>query len=254
MLTLIDHDAVLSDSAGLHLKPAARPPSVPAGAWRRMSDLSRHVVCTVATVVSRNAVPADIPIVYGTAWGETVPSGAVLQRLFLEGPRTVSPTAFQGSVYSATIGHATVALGLTGPCETVCAGMATGLTALRRAADWVQTHPQVLVVVADGLNDASEAAMASVGPASEGVIVWLVSAGDELLLGDGLPGTVTATRALALPNEPAFQRLSAPHHPEDVRGLNTTNGLVTLLTHGAVTEQDDSVFQWARLNNARSSC
>lgn len=131
-----------------------RPAQVPAGTWRRMSRLARAVAAVSVPLVAERADRDRLPVVWGTAFGELVPTGRFLDRLFTEGPKRVSPLAFQNSVYNAPVGHLSIALGLRGPSETLSAGGATGLAALLRGAQILRSGAAsaVLVVAGDDLN------------------------------------------------------------------------------------------------------
>jgi hypothetical protein len=140
---------------GVALPPSATPePPMPtafqANAWRRMSQLSRAaaaVACEALEGVEREG----LGLVWGTSLGEIEPTVQFLERWVDKGPERVSPLAFQTSVYNAPASHLSIALGLTGPGETLSAGGATGLAALLRGVDWIRLGhaPRVLVVAAE---------------------------------------------------------------------------------------------------------
>ncbi|MCA9491235.1 MAG: hypothetical protein KC621_14995, partial [Myxococcales bacterium] len=138
--------------------------------------------------------------------------------------------------YNATPGHAGHLHGLRGPTETLSAGMATGLQALRRGLDWLENAPRVLVVVADDLNPTTEAALLSGG--GEAVVGVLLERGEAFELRDGVH-PAEAARARPLPYERAFTPLGLPVVPELALGACCTNGLVALLAGLNVVDQDD---------------
>src|SRR5690606_25591092 len=92
------------------------------------------------------------PVIWASRFGESVVSSQVLDRLIDEGPEQVSPLAFQGSVYNAAIARLSIALGWTGPTETVSDGDNTLAAALEQGRLWAQ-QPEgaqgVLVLVGD---------------------------------------------------------------------------------------------------------
>lgn len=220
-----------------------RPDGVDAGKWRRMSRLARFVVgCGAELLVRHPEIDrSTLPVVYGSAMGEVVPSSAFLDRLFTEGPATASPLAFQNSVYNATSGHLAMALGLTGPSETVSAGMATGLAALARGIEVLVRHPFVLVVVADDLNPTTRLAYANTGPAGEAVVAVLLRPGTGITVWDGVHGTGERfARGTALPYEAGLDVLPG-ERPEACIGLHPANGLLAVLSTGLpAVDQDGS--------------
>ncbi|MCB9697297.1 MAG: beta-ketoacyl synthase chain length factor [Alphaproteobacteria bacterium] len=216
-----------------------RPEPIKPGDWRRASRLARLTLGVVGEILE--AAPdldrRSLPFVYGSAMGEVVPSSAFLDRLFGEGPQFATAFAFQNSVYNATPGHAGHLHGLRGPTETLSAGMATGLQALRRGLDWVEHAEHVLVVVADDLNPTTEAALGSGG--GEAVVGVLLQRGEAFDLRDGVH-PAEAARARPLPYEQGFVALGLPVVPERAVGACCTNGLVALLAGLDVVDQDDA--------------
>lgn len=221
-----------------------RPDGVDAGRWRRMSRLARFTVEAVGELLARHpdVDRAALPVVYGSAMGEVVPSSAFLDRLFSEGPATASPLAFQNSVYNGTSGHLSMAFGLTGPAETLSAGMATGLAALARGIEHLTRVPEVLVVVADDLNPTTRLAYANTGPAGEAVVAVLLRPGEGIAVRDGVHGRADRfARGTALPYEERFVRLDG-RRPESCLGLHPANGLLAALSTGLhAVDQDGSM-------------
>lgn len=225
-----------------------RPAEIPVGAWRRMSRLTRcaaDVACAL-----RAARPdlawEDLPVLWGSALGEVVPSSDFLDRLIGEGPQFASPLAFQGSVYNATPGQLSLALGLRGPTETVSAGMATGLAALARGIEWLADAPAVLVLVGDDLNRTTEAAYGAAGlVGGEAVVGVILVRGDGVGVADGVHAS-DASRAVALPYERGFVQLGRPIAPERTLGLCCTGGLVAVLSGISATDQDGTTALTAR--------
>lgn len=138
-----------------------RPTAISAGAWRRMSRLSRMVaeVAIEALGVAEAELGApfdrsELYTVWGTALGEMTTTSGLLERLFVEGPDKVSPHAFQTSLFGTPIAHLSMILGLTGPSETVSAGGASSAAALLRGIDAVASGRSraALVLAGDELS------------------------------------------------------------------------------------------------------
>lgn len=124
-----------------------RPDIVAPNAWRRMSRVARFA----ATVAAPLATP-EVALFFGTACGEYGSSVQFLRTLFQKGAAGASPLLFQNSVHNAPAGHLSIALGLRGPSETLCAGPDTVARTLERAEAWVAVHGRAaLVVCADDL-------------------------------------------------------------------------------------------------------
>lgn len=156
---------------GFHHAPEpTRPEAVDAGAWRRMSRLSRMAVDVGARVVGAASDRASIPLTWGTAYGEFSSTTAFLRTLHARGPAGASPLHFQNAVHNAPAGHLSIGLGLHGPSETLCAGEATAFRAVERAMVMLALGaPEVLVVVADELGpDVQTGLQLGLGPAPYG--------------------------------------------------------------------------------------
>jgi len=215
--------------------------SIAAGSWRRMSRLSRMV----ATVAHELASP-EVPVVFGTAVGEIVPTARFQGRLYTEGPERASPLAFQNSVYNAPAGHLSIALGLTGLSETLAAGGATGLSALIRGMTLLRTHERVLVIAADDASDPVVDAHAvndlpRPGEAAAALLIGRSGQGPRITVSVGLPHEATLSRMTAFPREGALA--DAPGQPiEACLGLCPSAGLVALAalrsTGGSVVDLD----------------
>lgn len=200
---------------------------VPAGTWRRMSRLSRMVATAAAELAS-----PGLPVVFGTAIGEIVPTTRFQGRLYTEGPDRASPLAFQNSVYNAPAGHLSIALGLKELSETVAAGGATGLSALLRGMTLLRHFDEVLVIAADDANDALGAACAANGLPAPGEAVAALriaraGEGPRIQLELGVPEDATLTRRTRFPREDALAE--APGAPiEACLGLCPSAGLAAL--------------------------
>lgn len=140
-----------------------RPAGVDPGAWRRFSRVARLAAAAAAPVME--AAPSaceavgvsfdrdEVPLFFGTGLGEYSSSYGFLKSLFQKGPAMASPLLFQNSVHNAAAGHLSIAFGLRGPSETLCAGALTTLRTLERALCWLAANGGcALVVLADDVN------------------------------------------------------------------------------------------------------
>lgn len=229
-------------SRGTSVCDPVRPGAIAAGRWRRMSRLARLAAVAVQDLVDRNSEVdwSSLPLVHGSAMGEVVPSSRFLDRMFLEGPDRASPLAFQNSVYNATGAHLSLVFGLKGPAETISAGMATGLMALSRAMEWLESAPAVLVVVGDDLNPTTLNAYANTSVAAgECVVAALIERGVGVSVRDGVHGSGLC-RGVALPYERRFVALEGIR-PEASVGLCCTSGLLAVLCGLRAIDQDDGL-------------
>jgi hypothetical protein len=236
-------------------KPA-RPLAIPAATWRRMSRLSRLLAVAAVPLIADRSDLHELAIVWGTSLGELVPTSQLTQRLYREGPRSVSPMAFQNSVYNAPIGHLSISLGLRGPSETVCAGGASGLTALMRGISWLRAGaPAALVVAGDVTAPLWERAWELraelegrphplLGEAVAAVLLVADGPGPRVQLHAGArPTGLTLTRRCPLPGERPPSTLPGALPLEGTLGLSGAAGLagvVALMDRGgAVVDWDD---------------
>lgn len=191
---------------GAHAAPEPpRPDDVPVGAWRRMSRVARLATTAVAPLVP--LLDRDrTALFWGTMSGEFGSTAPFLRSLFQKGPAGASPLSFQNSVHNAPAGHLSIAFGLRGPSETLCAGPLTPLRAVERAEAWLARRGgTALVVCADELGSdvAAGFAFAGVGGAlGEGAAALLLAPGDGLEL---TPGEGDWGRAQRFPEEVATQ-------------------------------------------------
>lgn len=185
---MIDPVRIVARASILSVGAAAgesRPACVPASAWRRMSHLSRLVAMVAIDVLDRAPVDRDaLATVWATTYGEIVTTSRFLDRMFQEGPSFVSPLAFQTSVFGTPLAHLSIALGLTGPSETISAGGASSALAVMRGIDLLRigAAPAVLVLAGDDLCDtvAHAAQLAGApGPLGEAVAALLLQLGAE---------------------------------------------------------------------------
>lgn len=194
-------------ASGAHPAPdPTRPEAIAAGAWRRMGRAARLAAVPAAAVLGAAAEDrTSLALFWGTMTGEYGATRAFLDSLARKGPAGASPLHFQHSVHNAPAGLLSMALGLTGPSETICAGQDTGLALLERALAWVGlTGRPALVVAADELGPEAAAGLefAPGPPYGEGSAALLLTTH-----GDGRPlvldeGPADWTRAHAWPGEP----------------------------------------------------
>ncbi len=110
----------------------ARPRRVERDLWRRMGRLEQLAVASAARALG-SGEGGRLGVVWGSGVG-SLPASRIFRRsLDALGPDGASPAAFQVSVHNAPAGFIALALGLTGPAESVFAGGATGLAVLLAA-------------------------------------------------------------------------------------------------------------------------
>lgn len=236
-----------------------RPDGFPAGPWRRMSRLARAVAVCCERLLQDQ--PRDIPVVWGSAVGELVPTGRFLDKLFESG--TASPLAFQNSVYNAPTGHLSIALGLTGHSETVVAGPATGTAALERGLVLARRHGYCLVVAGDDLSEPLREAHrmngteALLGESVGALLLHTGEEGPEIELVAGIapvPGRPVLARQTRFPGEPDLVPVPGSFAPEESLGLSLSSGVAVIAAlaqadrvGGALVEQDLQRLQTARV-------
>lgn len=186
----------------------ARPADVDAGTWRRMSRPARLAAVVAAPLLTPEQLglawegypdaPVDpagrragIALVWATAIGEFSSSLTFLRSLHARGAAGASPLAFQTAVHSAAAGQLSIAFGLRGPSDTLCATDTLSGDALLVASLRAVDQP-VLLVAADELGPDVATGLALVGRAGreEAVALLLGGAGVPLHLldtGDPLP-------------------------------------------------------------------
>lgn len=209
-------------SPGFHLAPdPVRPDAVNAGAWRRMSRVGRLAAVVTAPVLAGRDDAESIPLFWGTSGGEFSSTAAFLRSLFTKGPALASPLSFQNSVHNAPAGHLSIAFGLRGPSETICAGPLTTLRTLERAMVWVQLRREpVLVVIADDLGPDVQTGLRLADP--NGGNAWGEGAAAFLL------GVAGGQRTLALSEGGDWsrsQRYPGESHASPSAGVDLSLGL-----------------------------
>ncbi len=248
-------------------EPPQRPAAVAAGAWRRMSRLSRAVVAAAAPLLRGRDDLHELPVLWGNAMGELVPIARFLGRVYGEGPQHASPLAFQNSVTNAPVGHLSIGLGLQGLSETLSAGGASGLAALLRGVDLLRLGRAraALVVAGDDLNESTERAWAQLStapPLGEAVAAVLLEQG-----GDGpvvrlhtalapLADRPVLARATPLPGEGPLRAVPGSVAPEACLGLVPSGGLAAVAAlaaanrTGSVVDQDGPMILTAHVLEA----
>jgi hypothetical protein len=230
----------------------SRPAIIPGGTWRRMSRLARMAATVAVPLLDGRTDLAELPVVWGSCVGELVPTHRFLGRLFQEGPGRTSPLSFQNSVYNASMGHLSVALGLQGHMETVCAGGTTGLSSLARGIELLKIHPAALVVAGDDVSPGFKRAFELAGSnlllgEAMGAVLLSREKGRSINLVHGIPrgpaeGIGYARRA-PMPNETKPLLVPGAQTPESQYGFNPSLGVALLAslkdTGGYVVEQDD---------------
>ncbi len=250
---------VTRQSLGSRCADPVRPARFAAGTWRRMSRLARAVAQVCVQVLEDQ--PTDLPVVWGSAVGELVPTGRFLDKLFESG--AASPLAFQNSVYNAPVGHLSIALGLTGHSETLVAGPATGTAVLERGLILARRHGRCLLVAGDDLSEGLEAAHllngteVELGECVAAVLLHTGEEGPEVQLSAGVdpvPGRPVLRRQTRFPGEPPLAELPGTFAPEEAMGLNLSNGLAVIAAlaradrvGGSLIEQDLQRLQTARV-------
>ena len=236
-----------------------KPKAFPGGPWRRMSRLARAVAWCCEQLL--DDMPRDIPVVWGSAVGELVPTGRFLDKFFESG--AASPLAFQNSVYNAPVGHLSIALKLTGPSETIVAGPASATAALERGLILARRHGYCLVVAGDDLSEPLREAHringteAFLGECVGALLLHTGEEGPEIELVPGVapvPGRPVLSRRTRFPGEPEFEPIPGSFAPEESLGLNLSSGLAVLAAlakadrvGGALIERDLQRVQTARV-------
>jgi hypothetical protein len=233
---------------GLSFHPCPDPPrpdAVAVGTWRRMSRVARLAACVAAPLVQDRTDRETLALFWGTGWGEFSSTAAFLRTLFTKGPSGASPLHFQNAVHNAPAGHLSIAFGLRGPSETICAGPLTALRAVERALVWVTVHEApALVVLADDLGPDVQQGHTFAdarAPMSEGASAFLLAPAGEgpvLTWEDAVPTASDWHRGRAFPLEEPVPFAARPH---DARfGLFPTVDAVAL----AACVRDGGVVAW----------
>jgi hypothetical protein len=183
---------------------------LPRSLRRGLSEVMKLAIAVAGrTLAAAGIGPGPLPIVYGSAFGESRTALELLTSITAAGES--SPVLFRHSVHNAAPGLLSIALGSGAPATAVAAGEETMLACLLEAGALLREgHSKVLVVLAD---DAIPAELSPRRPSRPGAVAMLLSSdaaqespgyvsGPEL--GDALaPGPV------APPLGPAFALAAA---------------------------------------------
>ena len=217
-----------------------------------MTRLSRLLTAQVLHL--RSAHPevdwTQLPLVWGSAMGEVVPSTAFLDRILMEGGGLGSPTAFQNSVYNSTPGQVSMVLGMRGLAETVCVGQVSALAALHRGLSLLRDHEVVLVCVGEDLSAPTKNSWSHLpGPAGESVVSVLLTRGEGLEVSWGVKAAAAPVVCRQAPMHWETGSLPACDvAPERVCGHSAVAGIATWLTlgEGSLIEVDGLTALTAR--------
>lgn len=140
----------------------------------------------LALQVARQALGTEsvegLGLVVGTGYGGLQATVDFLEGIVTRGAAFGSPTAFHQSVHHSPAGQISLALKITGPSLTCTSREVSGEAALREGIDLLRMNRcrKVLVVCADEINPAIEAAFKAFGAPwvpSEGAAALLLSPG-----------------------------------------------------------------------------
>ena len=183
---------------------ALRDPLVDANRLRRMDRFGRSGVLAGARALSAAGVAAAVPgaapdprfgIVVGTAYGCR---DAITQheRLLAAAARVedLAPSVFAATVHNTVAGELAIGWGLGGPAETLVSGRTAGLEALVLAASRIAKGDadRILVVAAEGIDDAMREADATLVESSAAVLLEAEEEGEISLSKRGRAAFVEA--------------------------------------------------------------
>jgi len=170
--------ATVEDGGG-----ALRDTLVDANRLRRMDRFGRSGVLAGARALAAAGVQAAVPgaapdprfgVVVGTAYG-CRDAMAQHERLLAAAARVedLAPSVFAATVHNTVAGELAIGWGLGGPAETLVSGRTAGLEALVLAASRVAKGDadRILVVAAEGIDDAMREADATLVESSAAVLV-----------------------------------------------------------------------------------
>jgi len=158
---------------------ALRDALVDANRLRRMDRFGRSGVLAGARALSAAGVQAAVPgaapdprfgVVVGTAFG-CRDAMAQHERLLAAAARVedLAPSVFAATVHNTVAGELAIGWGLGGPAETLVSGRTAGLEALVLAASRIAKGDadRILVVAAEGIDDAMREAFLRENPGSQ---------------------------------------------------------------------------------------
>lgn len=115
----------------------------------RASLLTRILAEVVGQVSAATPEANQVPIVFGTAYGETALTAQLL-KMMVDGDGKLSPARFQCSVYNAAVGQVSIATQNRAFSTVISSGAETVAASLVEAFAWIATEGgHVLVAVAD---------------------------------------------------------------------------------------------------------
>ena len=121
---------------------------IPAMARRRLGRLAKMAVCVADDVLASAAAP-DIPVVWGSRYGDAEKSLALL-RVHVQGQEALSPTAFGLSVHNAVGSQHSILRGMRSNALCVAGGQCAPEAAVVEALGLLHDGaPQVMCVVYD---------------------------------------------------------------------------------------------------------
>jgi hypothetical protein len=182
---------------------------LPRSLRRGLSEVMKLAIAVAGrTLAAAGVGPGPLPIVYGSAFGESRTALELLTTITAAGES--SPVLFRHSVHNAAPGLLSIALGSGAPSTAVAAGEETVLAALFEACALVREgHPRVLVVLAD---DAIPAELCPSTETRPGAAAWIMGPGAEEAALAYLSGPELGQRAHAPslpPLAPAFALATA---------------------------------------------
>jgi hypothetical protein len=131
------HDPSVEDAAAEILSARAR---------RGTSRVTRMLVhCATACARDAGVDPKTVPMVYGSALGETATMVSLLQQIYRD-PGPVSPMLFKNSVHNAASGLASIALGNRAFSTAVAASERTTEASILEALTWIADEGGSIVV------------------------------------------------------------------------------------------------------------
>jgi len=130
---------------------------------RRVDRLSRMAVVAAREAVRRSEYPVDqlagrTGVLLGTMTGGFSPSQTFLQRLLATSGPPASPAVFTNAIRNGPAAHVALDLGLHGPGFTISLGQASGLAALRCAAELLDEGRAEAVLAGGAEEDTDEIA------------------------------------------------------------------------------------------------
>lgn len=191
-------------------------------AAKRLPRVDRLALFAARQALGAHGVEG-LGLVVGTGYGGLQATVDFLEGISTRGAAFGSPTAFHQSVHHSPAGQISLALKITGPSLTCTSREVSGEAALREGLDLLAMRrcQRVLVVCADEINPAIEAAFKAFGAP------WVPSEGGAaLLLGPGDGDRQITKVALTSQSAPMLGWTKAPPHGAAV---NPSGGLINVV-------------------------